>query len=208
MDIIYIIGSITLIFIFFILLSIILISIVGIILIRKKKLIFPGLSIFLLDNFYPFILKFFIWLDCEELFYLIGIELYNKFYFNKFKEAKKKLLILPHCLRSNKCPAKLNSDGIKCLKCGKCIIGDIIEIAERFNFKTYIIPGSTFLKRIVAKDKPDAVFGVACCRDLFFGMNSLSRKNIIPQGLALLKDGCIETVVNKDELIYRLERLK
>ncbi|WP_456418782.1 DUF116 domain-containing protein [Methanocaldococcus infernus] len=208
MNIIYLLGLITLAFIIFLVFSILIVFITGYLLIKRNKLIFPKLAIYLLDNFYPIIFKFFSWLDAENLFYLIGVELYNKFYFEKFKNARKKLLILPHCLRNNKCPAKLNNNGLICVKCKKCVIGEILEVSEKLNFKVYIVPGSTFLKRILLKERADAVFGVACSRDLFFGMNMLSRKGIAPQGLALLKDGCFETVIDKNELIYKLERLK
>ncbi|HIQ38829.1 MAG TPA: DUF116 domain-containing protein, partial [Methanothermococcus okinawensis] len=68
----------------------------------------------------------------------------------------------------------------------------------------YIIPGSTFIKRILKEKKPTGVFGVSCYRDLFYGMNYLSRKGIPVQGQPLLKDGCICTSVDVEELITRI----
>jgi hypothetical protein len=57
----------------------------------------------------------------------------------------------------------------------------------------------------VKEKNPDGVFAVACYNDLFHGMNSLSRKNIPIQGQLLMKDGCILTLVDVEELINRLK---
>ncbi|WP_423792444.1 DUF116 domain-containing protein [Methanocaldococcus indicus] len=199
-----ILGLITLIFIIILLFSLILILIIGFILIKKKKLILPELALYIFDTLYSFILKIFLYFGSEDTFYHIGVEFYNKYYEEKYKQTKKRILILPHCLRAQNCPAKLNSNGIDCIMCGKCSISTIYKVAIEKGYKVYIIPGSTFVKRIIKLEKPEAVFGVACNRDLFFGMNMLSRKKIIPQGQPLLKDGCINTIVDVDELIRRL----
>ena len=202
-----IVGLITLtVFILIIIVSI-LILIIGYILLKKDRLIFPNLSLFLMDNFYSILLKVFLLIGTEDTFYRVGIEFYNKYYEDAFKKAKNKVLVLPHCLRDSKCPAKLTPNGVECIFCGRCKIGDIIKVAKENNYKVYIVPGSTFLKRILKEEKPEAVFGVACNRDLFYGMNMLSRKGIPSQGQPLLRDGCINTLVDVDELISRLKSL-
>ena len=180
--------------------------ILGYFLVKKDKLVFPNVFLYIMDNFYSMLLKIFLLVGTEDTFYKIGIDFYNKYYTEKFNTTKNKILILPHCLRDLKCPAKLGANGIECVFCKKCPLGDIIKTAKENNYKVYIVPGSTFLKRILKENKPDGVFGVACYRDLFYGMNYLSRKGVATQGQALLKDGCINTMVDVEELIERLNQ--
>ncbi|WP_457612667.1 DUF116 domain-containing protein [Methanocaldococcus sp.] len=201
------IGVITIVLLTLAFLSFLLILIIGFILLKKNKLIFPNLALFLMDNLYSVLLKIFLLVGTEDTFYRVGIEFYNKYYEDKFKKAKKRVLVLPHCLRDVKCPAKLTPKGVECVFCNRCGVGEILKVAESKGYKVYIIPGSTFLKRILKEEMPEAVFGVACNRDLFYGMNSLSRKGIPSQGQPLLRDGCINTIVDMEELISRLKSL-
>ncbi|ENN95745.1 hypothetical protein J422_06075 [Methanocaldococcus villosus KIN24-T80] len=206
MGILEIIGLITVLIITLIIIATLTLLIVGYVLIKKNKILFPKLALFLLDNFYSILLRLFLFIGSEETFYRIGIEFYNKYYEDKFKSTNKKILILPHCLRDAKCPAKLSPNGIECVMCGKCVIGEILKRAKSLGYEVYIVPGSTFLKRILKNDS--GVFGVACYKDLFYGMNYLSRKSIPMQGQPLLKDGCLNTIVDVDELLNRLENLR
>ncbi len=175
-------------------------------LVKKDRLLFPKLFLYIMDNFYSMLLKIFLLVGTEDTFYKIGIDFYNKYYAEKFSKTQKRILILPHCLRDLKCPAKLGANGIECIFCKKCPLGDIVKVAKENNYKIYIVPGSTFLKRILKENRPDGVFGVACYRDLFYGMNYLSRKGVATQGQALLKDGCVNTMVNVEELLDRLNQ--
>ena len=83
--------------------SFVLILIIGYVLLKKNRLIFPNLALFLMDNFYSILLRLFLLIGTEETFYRIGIEFYNKYYEDKFKKAKKRVLVLPHCLRDTRC---------------------------------------------------------------------------------------------------------
>ncbi|ABR55065.1 protein of unknown function DUF116 [Methanococcus vannielii SB] len=179
--------------------------VLGYYLIKKNKILFPKLSLYITNNFYSILLKIFLLVGTEDTFYKVASEFYNRYYCESFKKAKNKILILPHCLRDLKCPGKLGVDGIECLFCSKCPVGEIIKVAKENGYEVYIVPGSTFLKRLVKEKNPDGVFAVACYNDLFHGMNSLSRKNIPIQGQLLMKDGCILTLVDVEELINRLK---
>lgn len=189
-----------------ILLIIVISIILSYFLVKKDRLLFPKLFLYIMDNFYSMLLKIFLLVGTEDTFYKIGIDFYNRYYAEKFKNTNNRILILPHCLRDLKCPAKLGANGIECVFCNKCPLGDIIKTAKENNYTVYIVPGSTFLKRILKEKKPDGVFGVACYRDVFYGMNYLSRKGVATQGQALLKDGCISTIVNVEELLEKLNQ--
>ena len=179
--------------------------ILGYFLVKRNKLLFPKVFLYIMDNFHPILLKLCLMVGTEDTFYRIGIDFYNRYYYPSFKNAERKVLILPHCLRDIRCPAKLGINGVECIFCKRCPLGDIIKVAKENNYEVYIIPGSTFIKRILKEKKPTGVFGVSCYRDLFYGMNYLSRKGIPVQGQPLLKDGCIRTSVDIEELIMRIK---
>jgi len=179
-------------------------AILGYFLVKKNKLLFPKVFLYIMDNFHPILLKLCLMVGTEDTFYRIGIDFYNRYYYHSFKRAERKVLILPHCLRDIKCPAKLGVNGVECVFCNRCPLGSIIKVARDYNYEVYIIPGSTFIKRILKERKPTGVFGVSCYRDLFYGMNYLSRRGIPVQGQPLLKDGCLCTSVDIEELLARI----
>lgn len=171
--------------------------ILGRILIRQEKLIFPRLLLFTIDVFYGLFKKFAgnVGVD-EKIVDQIGVEVRNKVNEKSFKQIddKDKVLILPHCLRSPKCEAKLDSTGLHCTDCDRCVIGVLKNKAEDKGYNVFIIPGSTFLKKIVQENEFKAVLGVACYQDLNLAMMKLSKFPC--QGVALLKDGCVCTKVD------------
>ncbi|HIP84995.1 MAG TPA: DUF116 domain-containing protein [Methanothermococcus okinawensis] len=186
-------------------LAIVIITVIlGYFLVKKNKLLFPQVFLYIMDNFHPILLKLCLMIGTEDTFYRIGIDFYNRYYYQYFKRAERKVLILPHCLRDIKCPAKLGINGVECVFCNRCPLGSIIKVARDNNYEVYIIPGSTFIKRILKEKNPTGVFGVSCYRDLFYGMNYLSRRGIPVQGQPLLKDGCICTSVDMEELLTRI----
>jgi len=176
--------------------------ILGIYLIKNKKLIFPGLLLFALNLTYPLIKKISKWFQLNELLIdEISIDLRNRINKDKFQslDAKDVIMVLPHCLRATNCPAKLGESGLECVNCGNCCIGTIKSASEKKGIDMYIVPGSTFIKNVIKKRSFKGVIGVACPLDLNIAMMSL--ENYCPQGVYLLRDGCINTIVNVDEVI-------
>ncbi|SDA40982.1 DUF116 domain-containing protein [Methanobrevibacter millerae] len=175
---------------------------IGKLLIKKEIVIFPKFILFITDLLYsPFksiakLLK----LD-DNLIDSISIQTRNDINKKKFKKipADKTLIFLPHCLRHKDCPATLQKEGVKCTCCGLCSIGVIKKKAEPMGYKTYIVPGSSFVKKIVMENKFKAVIGVACHEDLNQMMMLLS--DFCPQGVLLKKTGCFETRVDVGEVL-------
>lgn len=173
----------------------------GLLSLRRGKLSFPKLLLFIIDLLYsPFksiakLLK----LD-DNLIDSISIQTRNDINKKKFKKipAEKTLIFLPHCLRHRDCPAPLQKDGVKCTCCGLCSIGVIKKKATPKGYKLYIVPGSSFVKKIVYEQKFEAVIGVACHEDLNQMMMLLS--DFCPQGVLLKKTGCYETKVDIKEV--------
>ncbi|MEE8167775.1 MAG: DUF116 domain-containing protein [Candidatus Hydrothermarchaeales archaeon] len=183
--------------------------VLGIILVKKHRFILPQVLLFTIDTFYLQIKniakKFGLG---ENLIDRIGIDVRNHLSLNKFAAIKPqdKILVVPQCLRDLKCPARLDpASGIKCKECGKCIINDIKEEAERLEYKMFIVPGGRFVERIVKIMQPKAALGVACCKDLNLSMHEISKANIVVQGVPLIRDGCMNTAVDVKELLNRMK---
>jgi len=117
---------------------------------------------------------------------------------------KDRFLFLPQCLRdSSDCEAELTDHGYECKRCGRCSIDEIIEYAVDLGYdkdRIYIAPGSSLVKKIVKKENPRAVIGVACYSEVVEGIKLSHVFDIPVQGVPLLKDGCKDTVVDMDKL--------
>ena len=184
----------------------IIVLILGLIFAKKNEIKFPRFLLFVVDLLYsPFktiakALK----LD-EHLIDSIAIKVRDDINKEKFKEipADKTLIFLPHCLRHRDCPATLQKEGLNCTECGLCSIGVIKKKAEPLGYKLYIVPGSSFVKKIVMENKFQAVIGVACHEDLNQMMMLLS--DFCPQGVLLEKTGCFETKVNVKKVFEKID---
>ena len=180
----------------------------GIILVKKKKILLPRLLLFTVENFYHQYKKIARLFGIgENIIDHIGIELRNKLSLEAFATVKpeERILVLPQCVRHPKCPARLDSSqGIMCKDCGLCIIKDVKAEANRLGYKFYAVPGGRFVERIVKRVKPKAALGVACYKDLNSAMQGLSKSRFVVQGVPLVKDGCVATEVNLNELFRRM----
>ena len=180
----------------------IIVLILGYLIARKNKIKFPRFLLYVVDLLYsPFkTIAHFLKLD-DHLIDDIAIKVRDDVNKEKFKQipAEKTLIFLPHCLRHRDCPATLQKEGVNCTCCGLCSIGVIKNNAEPKGYKIYIVPGSSFVKKIVRENKFKAVIGVACHEDLNQVMMLLS--DFCPQGALLKKTGCYETKVDVSEVL-------
>lgn len=108
-----------------------------------------------------------------------------------------RILLLPQCLRSRDCHAELKEYGYECVECGKRSISEITHQAKKLGYKNiFIIPRGSVVTKIVNKGKPKACLGVSCLKELVLGSFVCEKLGVVPQGIALLRDGCVETAVN------------
>jgi hypothetical protein len=127
------------------------------------------------------------------------VETKNRSLKKKFASTpyKERILLLPQCLRAPDCPAELGKYGYECQECGRCTIKIIKQISEKLDYKgTFILPGGSIAQKILFELKPKASLGVACSKELVLGSFLCERMGVIGQGLELLRDGCINTIVN------------
>ena len=117
-----------------------------------------------------------------------------------------RVLLLPQCLRAPDCPAELGKYGYECKQCGKCSIAKIIQITKDLGYKgTFILPGGSIAKKILFELQPKASMGVACPKELVLGSFLCEKMGVVGQGFGLLRDGCINTIVDLNGLSSALK---
>ena len=144
----------------------------------------------------------------EELTDQIYVELKNKAYREDFAKVpvEKRAVFIPQCLRNVKeCPATFGKYGWECTKCGKCIIGDIIEEGEKLGYtQFYVTPGGSLVKKVLKEKVPKgeikAALGIACWPELAEANEKLSILKIPLQAVPLLRAGCINTLVDLEQV--------
>ncbi len=133
----------------------------------------------------------------------VGVRLRN--YINRQEFIKtpyeRRFIFMPQCVRSTQCPAKLTPEGIKCVNCGRCEVGKAKEYAEGMGYRFFIVPGSSFIKRIIKKYRPQAIVGVGCPMEIKEGLDLCHSHAIPAQGVPLSKAGCVATTLDW-ELFY------
>lgn len=80
------------------------------------------------------------------------------------------LMLMPHCLQNSDCTVKITYRVENCKRCGKCIIKDLLELADRYGVDLAVATGGTIARRIVVEKRPDLILAVACERDLTSGI--------------------------------------
>lgn len=126
---------------------------------------------------------------------------------SEFTRTKNRLLLAPHCMRAMDCPASSSAMGIQCISCGKCVFSRIKEDAEKFNYRLYIVAGSSYIRHIIKKEAADGALLIACHYELNKVMRSLKSKQIVTYGVPLLNDGCYATNVDYAQLVNVMEEL-
>lgn len=128
----------------------------------------------------------------------VGVRLRNYINTKKFLETpyEKRFIFMPQCLRSVQCPAKLTPEGIMCIDCGRCGIGEAKKYAEGLGYRFYVVPGSSFIKRIIKKYRPGAIVGVGCSMEIKEGLDLCHSHGIPARGVSLSTSGCVATTID------------
>ena len=199
-----ILGELLLIFIAFWLVFSILMAILIVISIHKKKMFFPRLlrPIFTIMEGTVRLVCLLLGVDGKDLMeFLIRID--NEMNYTNFAKTPvdKRVIFFPQCLRAHDCPARLTPDGLKCISCGRCGLGIAIPALNEAGYKTFIIPGSTFIKRMVKKHQPEAMIGVGCLMEVKEGLQMGRKISMTTIGFITQTDGCVETTMDYEELM-------
>ena len=200
------VGQLVVFLIIIIAILIIIFLILALFMAKKNQIKFPRFLLYIVDLLYSPLKTIAQFLNLDDhLIDDIAIKVRNDLNKEQYKKipADKTLIFLPHCLRHKDCPATLQKEGLNCTECGLCSIGVIKKKAEPMGYKLYIVPGSSFVKKIVMENKFQSVLGVACHEDLNQMMMLLS--DFYPQGVLLEKTGCFETKVNVKKVFEKID---
>ena len=200
------VGQLVVFLIFIIAILIIIFLILALLMAKRNQIKFPRFVLYIVDLLYSPLKTIAQFLNLDDhLIDDIAIRVRNDLNKEQYKKipADKTLIFLPHCLRHKDCPATLQKEGLNCTECGLCSIGVIKKKAEPMGYKIYIVPGSSFVKKIVMENKFQTVLGVACHEDLNQMMMLLS--DFYPQGVLLEKTGCFETKVNVKKVFEKID---
>jgi hypothetical protein len=83
---------------------------------------------------------------------------------------EKALILLPHCIQLFDCAIKITGDVNKCLRCGKCDIKGLAELAQTYRIAIAVATGGTLARKIIVERRPRFILAVACERDLTSGI--------------------------------------
>ncbi|MFA6224888.1 MAG: DUF116 domain-containing protein [Methanoregula sp.] len=195
----FIIGEITVIIILGAIVTAFILALISLYSIKKGHLYFPQLIKAGLVFFEGLMKAFFQLLgleDREMLTFLIKIHnTMNTIEFSRIPVTGR-AIFMPQCLRSSRCPAHLTPEGLKCHACGQCSVGEARGILEKMGYRIFIVPGSSFIKRMVKKYRPKAIIGVGCLSEVKEGIDMADKMGLLVMGVVTLKEGCVETIVN------------
>jgi hypothetical protein len=200
----FLIGEATVIIILGALLTALVLVIISIISIRTGRLYFPKLirsGLVFLEGLMKAFFRLLGLEDREMLTFLI--KLHNAMTAAEFTRipVSERAIFMPQCLRSSRCPAHLTPEGLKCRSCGQCTIGEFRLILEKMGYRIFIVPGSSFIKRMVKKYHPKAIIGVGCLSEVKEGIDMADKMGLVVIGVVTLKEGCVETLVNWSDIL-------
>ncbi len=121
--------------------------------------------------------------------------------------AEKLLILMPHCIQFDNCKIKVTRNVRNCAGCGKCEIGELLSLSDKYGVSLFISTGGTVARRKVVEERPDAVIAVACERDLTSGLQDSyplpvwAIVNKRPRGY------CMETGVDLGEVTEAIREL-
>lgn len=209
MDIIYILGSLTLFMIIATIIGMACLAFLIFFSLRTGRVAFPSLMALLTSAFESPVKATFRFLNIDDtLVDQASINLRNRLFERSFSriDFKQRMLFMPQCLRNRNCPARLTADGIKCIECGQCVISTLKKKAEGLGYKVFVVPGGSFIRRIARENKPGAILGIACRPEVKEGLDICERFKIPGQGIVLQRAGCIDTIVDVDEACAVIEK--
>jgi hypothetical protein len=171
--------------------------------IRKGKLIFPGFlkaGLVLVEGLSKALFSLFGLEDKEMMTFFIRV--HNTMSNKAFGAipVRDRAIFFPQCLRSAKCPANLTPEGLKCVSCGQCSFTDAIRMLELLGYRLFIVPGSSFIKRMVKKYRPRAIIGVGCLSEVKEGLDMSDKLGLVSLGVVTEREGCVETSVNWEDV--------
>ncbi len=71
------------------------------------------------------------------------------------------------------CNRKITNDIHNCQQCGKCPVGELLDLEKKYNLSFEVVNGGTLARRKVISFRPTGIVAVACERDLTLGIQDV-----------------------------------
>ena len=84
--------------------------------------------------------------------------------------ADQTLILLPHCIQLFDCDIKITGEVDKCVRCGRCDISGLAELAGQRGIDIAVATGGTLARKLIVEKRPRFILAVACERDLTAGI--------------------------------------
>ncbi|MBC2856628.1 MAG: DUF116 domain-containing protein [Cetobacterium sp.] len=126
----------------------------------------------------------------------------------KRKKINNISILLPHCIQKYECPFKITSDIENCKKCGKCKIGDILNLKDEFKIDVKVATGGTLARLYLRERKPDLIIAVACKRDLVSGIYDAFPLDVYGVFNIIKESPCINTDVSINSIRELLKEVR
>ncbi len=80
------------------------------------------------------------------------------------------LLLLPSCLQRSGCERSVRAGVENCERCGRCQLGEVLEMAERLGVRVSVATGGELALEEARGDGVRAIVAVACAKELRVGI--------------------------------------
>jgi len=193
--------SFILLYFWIILFTIILTSFLGRNYIFQRKFTLKLISIFFMISFLYSKFFFISWKKIQNSFISLNNDLVLAIKEKiRNKEGRAILILLPHCIQISDCKIRVTHDIRNCKKCGRCNVGDLLEISEKYNIAISIATGGTLARKIIKEIRPNFILAVACERDLTSGIIDVYPMNVYGVLNQRPKGPCVDTIVDTKEI--------
>lgn len=105
------------------------------------------------------------------------------------------LLLFPHCMQWRECPHNVLYKLENCRRCGKCQIGAVIALAEKYGVRRFCASGGRQAAKQCFHPDVKVVLAIACEKELNEGMSAIFPKPTIGVINLRPKGPCVETEV-------------
>lgn len=103
------------------------------------------------------------------------------------------LLLLPYCVQASTCSQNVREDVVNCKGCGKCRIGEMKALAEKYGIRCVVAGGGRRAVEEVRRPGTRAVVAVACEKELTAGILSALPKPVLAVVNTRPRGYCINT---------------
>lgn len=121
-------------------------------------------------------------------------------------KADKLLILTPHCIQHESCPHKITRNVRNCHACGKCRVGDLLALADKYGVHVAVVTGGTLARNVVRTIRPHAVLAIACERDLTSGIQDTYPLPVVGVLNERPEGPCYNTTVNLDKVEAALQK--